>query len=191
MLTFVACLPARPLTLADMCRGKRCFYDMQCKPKTEDLVYPNCTNAFPLTNPWPKGQCCFYNTQYQSQCVDKRVAPCSNLPKCAVPGCQLCIATNSSMCERCSAGYVLNVDTRRCECAPGYYGTTACDKRCDAGTVSYGGKLPITQCITCPAGRVANRDQSECVGMYLLLFTHHSGVVTVAQHCCRRLAGFI
>lgn len=96
---------------------------------------------------------------------DKASAQCAalNIPPCNVTGCGLCSPTNSSACQRCWAGFVLNVDSRECQCAPGYYGTTSCSK-CPAGAVSYVGKLPLTSCITCPTGRVANDNQTECVG---------------------------
>lgn len=110
------------------------------------------------------GQCCFWDQQCKPQCENTGSSKCNVVrPPCSVPGCGFCSPTNSSQCVGCWAGYVLNVDTQRCQCAPGYYGTTSCSK-CASGTVSYGGKLPTTACFTCPTGRVPNKAQSECVG---------------------------
>lgn len=144
--------------------GKRCFYDTECKPQSEDLVNPNCGNAAPLTNPWPNGKCCFYDSQCKPQCEDKTNSKCKalNIPTCTVTGCGWCSATNSAVCERCWAGYLLNLQTGKCDCAPGYFGSSLC-KQCPAGQISYGGQLPTAGCITCPYGRVANKEQTECV----------------------------
>jgi hypothetical protein len=51
--------------------------------------------------------------------------------------------------------------TGKCDLAPGYYGSTTA-KKCPAGSISYGGPMPIASCIACPQGRVANKEQSEC-----------------------------
>lgn len=63
-------------------------------------------------------------------------------------------------------GYSLNVATKKCDCLPGYAGTNKCTK-CAANTVSYGGKLPTAACFACPAGTVANVNQTECISAYL------------------------
>lgn len=145
--------------------SKRCFYDTECKVQTSDLVYPNCNNAVPLANPWPTGKCCFYDSQCKPQCEDKTNSKCTALkiPACAVPGCGRCSNTSSSVCEMCWSGYVLNLVTKKCDCAPGFFGVTAC-KACAAGTISYGMKLgTAATCIACPTGRVANANKTECV----------------------------
>lgn len=142
----------------------RCFYDLDCKPQTEDLVSPNCGNAAPLPNPWQSGKCCFYDSQCKPQCEDKTNSKCKalSIPACSVTGCGWCSATNPAVCERCWTGYTLNLVTSKCDCAPGYYGSTSC-KKCAAGSVSYGGQLPTASCTPCPPGRVANKEQAECV----------------------------
>jgi hypothetical protein len=84
-----------------------------------------------------------------------------------MPGCGRCSNTSSSVCEMCWSGYVLNLVTKKCDCAPGFFGVTAC-KACAAGTISYGMKLgTAATCIACPTGRVANANKTECVGEWL------------------------
>lgn len=117
-----------------------------------------------MTNPWPTGKCCFYDSECKSQCEDKTNEKCKALkiPTCSVTGCGWCSATNPAVCDKCWTGYVLNIQTGKCDCAPGFYCSASC-KQCPAGQISYGGKIPTAACVTCPAGRVANKEQSECV----------------------------
>lgn len=110
--------------------------------------------------------CC--RSQCKSECHAITSSKCSNLsiPACSVPGCGRCLAGYPHACTNCEANYTLNVDTKQCDCRPGFAGATTCTQ-CTGNTVSYGGKLPTAKCTACPTGRVADKAQTECVGELL------------------------
>lgn len=118
---------------------------------------------------FPALPCPSLHPQCKPQCEDtSKSSPnpkCGVIPTCKVTGCGLCSTTSSAVCEKCWAGYILNLKTRTCDCASGYYvsstSTSWSCKLCPAGSIPYGGAA--TACTACPAGRIANKEQSECV----------------------------